>query len=186
MSLKTIAIIAALLLLGIGFNLYQQHQLPKNTLQPLNIPTPHHATISTETNTVYITGAVRKPGIYHIPKDTRVVDALTFAGGTLAQANLEKVNLAAKIKDGQRIFVPAKKASKSRSSTDKQHPITKININHASTKTLSQIPKLSEKTAATIVAFREKNGPFLSIEDLTKIKGIGLKTLEKWRPYITL
>ncbi len=186
MSLKTIAIIAALLLLGIGFNLYQQQQLPKNTLQPLNISNASPAKIETEPLTVYITGAVQQPGLYHIPKDTRVVDALSMAGGTQPQANLEKVNLAAKIKDGQRIFVPAKKARKSRSSTETSPPITAININHASAKTLSQIPKLSVKTAAAIVAFREKNGPFLYLDDLTKIKGIGPKTLEKWRPYLSL
>jgi competence protein ComEA len=186
MSIKTIAVVAALLLLGLGFNLYQHHQLPPNTLQPLDIPTHSTPAITPETVTVYITGAVHHPGLYHIPKDTRIVDALKIAGGKTPQANLEKVNLASKIKDGQRIFVPEKKAPKTPARTTEVQTITPVNLNHASTESLSKIPKLSAKTAADIVAFREKNGPFTHIDDLTKVKGIGLKTLEKWRAYITL
>lgn len=184
MSFKTIAIIAALLLLGIGVNIYQKRATPEESLIPINMQPTHPAHIAETALTVYVTGAVYHPGIYHMAPDSRVSNVLALAGGTRPDANLEKINLAAKLKDGQRILVAAKKVSKTKKERQENTPVTPININHASRETLATVPGLSPKMANTIVTFRDKNGPFTSIEILTQIKGISPKILEKWRPYL--
>jgi len=134
--------------------------------------------------TIYVTGAVYRPGIYHIAPKSRVSDVIALAGGTKPEANLEKINLAAKLKDGQRVLVAAKKTPKKTTSKNEDGSFIPININHASREILATVPGISERMANDIVTFRDKNGPFTSINTLTQIKGIGARTVEKWQPYL--
>jgi competence protein ComEA len=184
MSVKTIAIIAALLLLGMGFNIYQKRATPEATLTPITIPRTQAKPSTTPTLTIYVTGAVYHSGIYHIAPDSRVSDVIALAGGTKPDANLEKINLAAKLKDGQRVLVATKKTTKTIKKKD--DPFIPIHINHASREILAKVPGISSRLANDIITFRDKNGPFTHIDELTQIKGIGAKTIEKWRPYLRL
>lgn len=128
---------------------------------------------------VYISGAVKSPGLYELPKGTRVIDALKRAGGVYPNANLEKVNLAAVLKDGKKVHVIAKRQSKKTS-------IGTVDINSASVSQLIAIPGIGNATAKRIIAYRKKVGKFKSIHDLQRVKGIGQSSLKKLSPYLRL
>jgi competence protein ComEA len=180
MSWKTLAIVGVLLLLGLGFNLYDKQQRPETTLIPLDTPAQH----TSPTIMIHVAGAVRHPGIYHMAPGLRVSDAIAQAGGFLETANVNKVNLAAKLKDGQRILVSEYKVPKSKSKASSKTRVTVVELNYASVDTLMQLPGMSAELAQAIVAFRDRHGPFITIETLTQIKGITPKRLAKWRDYL--
>jgi len=112
----------------------------------------------------------------------------------LPNANLDRVNLAKHIQDGQRILVPfhkitiAKKRPKlSRTLTSSSATSTnKIHLNTASATLLTKVPGIGTKTAALIINYRQKNGPYMSVQDLIEIKGIGPKTLQRIEKYLRL
>jgi competence protein ComEA len=131
---------------------------------------------------VHIAGAVRSPGLYNIPKGLRPIEAVKLAGGFLPQANLDKVNLAKTLKDGNRLFIPATKTSQKKSIASP----SLININAATITDFETLPGIGKKTAASVIANREKVGAFQSIAELLGIKGIGPKKLKKITPFLTL
>lgn len=184
MSWKTPVIIGFLLLLGIGFNYIQTYRTPVHTTLPDSIDqiVPSQEPM----HTIYITGAVKKPGIYSIPIGTRVGEAIGKAGGLLPGAKPEKLNLAAKVKDGQRITVPSSVKASKRHSKKTPLPQGRISLNHATLSTLETLPNMSRQQAQNIADYRAKNGPFFRVEDLEKVTGIGKKSIEKWRPYVHL
>ncbi len=147
---------------------------------------------------VHIAGAIEHPGVYEVTPSIRVMEALKLAGGTLPDANLDGVNLAAKVKDGQRILVPVRKPDRVKPNKSKERvPSTYIEaqvpvpqgypvaINSASKEALMTIPGIGTTVAQRILNTRAGH-LFDSIEDLKKIKGISAKKLEKIRPFITL
>ncbi|MSR88660.1 MAG: ComEA family DNA-binding protein [Candidatus Margulisbacteria bacterium] len=181
--IKILYILSAILILGAGMTYYRNHQANDPTL-PIDIPT-----ISTteappvEPIRIYaqVSGAVYKPGIYKISENLRTKDLIEIAGGVLPEADLDKVNLVAKIKDGKRINIPSKKLEKIQVGTK---PTTKVHINTATAKDLQTLPGIGQKTAETIVAYRQENGPFQTLDGLSHIKGLGPKTLEKIKPLL--
>ncbi len=186
MSFKTLAIIAGLLFLGFGFNIYQKSRLPDTALIPVDAPVSQHAPLPETLVTVHVAGAVRNPGMYRLSPQMRVSDAIAKAGGVRGEVNFDKLNLAAKLKDGQRILVTErKKATKKQQKAQLGTPVI-VNLNHAGVESLRQLPGMSLGMAKAIVAFRDRQGPFVTIDTLTEIKGIGPKTVEKWSPYLRL
>ncbi|MEK9657441.1 MAG: helix-hairpin-helix domain-containing protein [bacterium] len=153
-----------------------QHELKKSPL------TENVLTKKKLTHTIHIAGAVNKPGVYHINHGKRVMDIIEQAGGLKTNANLDKVNLAAKIKDGKRIFIPFKKhrplLAKNTSMTYKMSP---ININNATQKIFCTINGIGPKTAQSIIRYRQKHGLFKNVDELQKVKGISLKKIRKWQ-----
>tara|TARA_A100001015_G_scaffold315976_1_gene429128 strand:- start:1192 stop:1740 length:549 start_codon:yes stop_codon:yes gene_type:complete len=139
--------------------------------------------LSTATVQIHVAGAVAHPGVYEVKKNTRVLDALTLAGGILDHANLDALNLAKKVKDGQRLFVPSKKSSQKKS-LKKQ--VQMINLNTATASELCMLPGIGEKTAALILRYRHEKGGFTAVDELLHIKGIGHKTLAKFRQSVSL
>lgn len=165
---------------------------------------------------VHVAGAVQNPGLYRLPENARVVNAVRAAGGFTEKADEEAVNLAAKLTDGQKLVIqqiptsapdtetattqPDRDSSTSRTSpppnpqTASAHsrPDTeqtvrrKISINTAQPQQLAMLPGIGETLARRIAYYRHQNGPFRRIEDLTAVDGIGDDTLQKIRPYITL
>jgi competence protein ComEA len=121
--------------------------------------------------TVYISGEVKNPGIFSLPSGSRVNDAILRAGGFNPDAISETVNLAAKLEDEDRIIIPGINPMDSPSSESNQKSL--ININTASIEVLDQLPGVGQVKAETIVEFRTKNGPFLSIDDIMNVPGIG-------------
>lgn len=141
--------------------------------------------------TIYVTGAVANPGVYTLPLETRVQDALTAAGGTLANADTSTLNLAARLQDGERLFVPQsgqdnpEETSGSPSEVAEPGAAPKIDINNATQAELESLPGIGPVMAQEIIADREANGPFGTIEDLDRVSGIGPATLERLAPLIT-
>lgn len=115
---------------------------------------------------VHVKGAVNAPGYYELPEGSRYKDALIAAGGETADANLEELNLATIILDGEEIIIASKNSTKSNSTG-------KININTADLYKLCKLEGIGEATAQKIIDYRSSKGPFTSIKDLKKVSGIG-------------
>ncbi len=133
---------------------------------------------------VHVAGNVLKPGVYDLPGDARVVDAVRLAGGATAIADLNAINLANHLKDGQQVYVPAvgEKVSASvaggglnsdgvsNSTPAVEYP---ININSADAALLDELPGVGPATAQAIVTYRDQHGPFANVNGLEEVPGIG-------------
>lgn len=135
---------------------------------------------------VDVQGEVKAPGVYHLPPNSRVNDAIKAAGGPNQSADLSYINQARMVKDGEQIYVD-KKITSSTSITVRRNS-TAINgilsINRASAKELEKLPGIGPVLASRIIDYRKSNGNFQSIDDLRKVQGIGASTLEKFRSKI--
>lgn len=122
-----------------------------------------------------VTGEVVSPGVYELPAGSRVIDAIKAAGGARPKAALSDLNLARVIKDGEQIYVdPIYKADAPiRAGSKAAAPRGPININRASTSELDSLDGIGPVIAKRIIAYRTINGPFIAVEDLLKVSGIG-------------
>ena len=122
-----------------------------------------------------VTGEVVSPGVYELPAGSRVIDALRAAGGAKAKAALSELNLARVIKDGEQIYVdPIYSAgTRARAGTKASAPRGPININRANASDLDSLDGIGPVIAKRIIAYRTTNGPFIALEDLLKVSGIG-------------
>jgi competence protein ComEA len=139
---------------------------------------------------VYITGAVPRPGVYALPKDARIQDAISAAGGFLAEADKSGINLAALLEDGQQLDIPYIEGASPVLGTpvpEVQTSTTElIDINTASIDELDTLPSIGPTTAQKIIDYRETNGPFLNTEDIINVPGIGPGTYESFKDLITV
>jgi competence protein ComEA len=133
---------------------------------------------------VYVTGAVRTPGIVRLPEGARVAEAVELAGGATGKAQLDGVNLAAKVADGQQIVVPERGAAPvvasgagvstaSGGSSGTSTPAAPVNINTATLEQLDGLQGVGPATAQKIIDYRTANGPFKRIDDIKNVTGIG-------------
>jgi competence protein ComEA len=122
-----------------------------------------------------VTGEVVSPGVYELPAGSRVIDAIKAAGGARPKAALSELNLARIIKDGEQIYVdPIYTAgSPTRAGSKATAPRGPININRANASDLDSLDGIGPVIAKRIIAYRTTNGPFLVLEDLLKVSGIG-------------
>ncbi len=142
---------------------------------------------------VYVSGAVIAPDVYILPFDARTKDAILAAGGFAPQADPDAINLAAPLKDGQQIRVPAR-GSTTTSQTQSELAATEasakldglLNLNAASATELEELPGIGQSLAARIVEYREANGRFASVEDLRKVRGIGASLFEQIVGLVTI
>jgi competence protein ComEA len=127
--------------------------------------------------TVDVAGAVVNPGVYSLPINSRVIDAIKAAGDTVKGADVSDINLARIIKDGEQVYIyPPKKggrAARVSPQRAKAKVTGPISLNRASAKELEALDGIGPVLAARIVAYRKINGPFLTVEDLLKVSGIG-------------
>lgn len=135
---------------------------------------------------IHLAGAVSKPGVYQLPQGSRVYQALEKAGGGLAEADLDRVNLAQPLVDGQQVFLPFKGQEGAGYLAAPGAPASRININTADREQLQSLPGIGAVKAQNIISYRQQHGPFHSIEDLLEVNGIGAKTLEGIRDLITV
>ncbi|WP_029177481.1 helix-hairpin-helix domain-containing protein [Streptococcus suis] len=143
---------------------------------------------------VDVKGAVVKPGLYTLEAEARVNDAVEAAGGLTSQADPKSVNLAQKLSDEAVVYVASKDenisvvASTTTSSAMSQEEknTNLVNLNTATEADLQTISGIGSKRAADIIAYREANGGFKSVDDLNNVSGIGDKTMESIRPYVTV
>jgi competence protein ComEA len=156
---------------------------PLPTATPLPSPTP--APIR-----VYVSGAVRSPSVCELPVGATVEDAVGAAGGPTADADLACINLALELQDQQHVHVPKEGEADPppvlSGGGSEQGGTGPININTATADELETLPGVGEVTAQRIVAYREENGPFESIEEIQEVAGIGAKTFEGMRDLIAV
>ncbi|MCF6408556.1 helix-hairpin-helix domain-containing protein [Pseudalkalibacillus salsuginis] len=142
------------------------------------------ADITKETLVVDVKGAVRKPGVFEMKSGQRVNDVVQLAGGFSEDADVNSVNLAQVLVDEMVIYV-AKVGEEALPVVSNEKEDGKIDINRAEDTELETIPGIGPSKAGAIIAYREENGPFSSIDELVNVPGIGQKTLEQLKEYIT-
>jgi competence protein ComEA len=139
---------------------------------------------------VHVAGAVRRPGVYRVPAGARVQDAVRLAGGARPGADVNAINLAAKVADGQQVVVPARapKAgpapgvpSEGAGPAAGAAPGAPVGLNSATAEQLDTLAGVGPATAAKIIEYRTKNGGFRSIDELAQVPGIGPKRMESLR-----
>jgi len=138
---------------------------------------------------VHVAGAVRHPGVYEMPEGSRVEDAIEAAGGPRSSAQLELLNLAAPLVDGQQVLVPRRGSPRENGSPSVAPPApgsAPVHLNTATAEELDALPGIGPVTAQRIVDYRTEHGPFASIEELDAIPGIGPARLEQLRELVTL
>lgn len=138
---------------------------------------------------VHVLGAVNSPGLYSFREGDRAIDAVAAAGGYTEEADRRILNLARFLSDGEQIVVPTQNESESGAALNAagaQVSGGKINLNTADASTLESLPRVGPALAARILAWREENGRFASVEDLMSVSGIGDKTFAGLKDLVTV
>jgi competence protein ComEA len=137
---------------------------------------------------VHVAGAVARPGLYRLPDGSRIDDAIAEAGGAKPRAALDLVNLAAPVADGQQVVVPLRGSTAAAGAADPSTgaPVGKVHLNSATLEQLDELPGVGPVTAQQILAYRDANGAFRSVDELDAVPGIGPATLEQLRPLVDL
>lgn len=150
---------------------------------------------------VYVTGAVKAPGICYLEEGARISDAIDAVGGFSVDAATESVNLAQVASDGQQIAIPTIDEIAQSGPDDSVGGASagssgiiearasgsgggKVNINTATSEELQTLSGIGKSKAEKIISYRQSNGAFKSVDELTNVSGIGEKTLEGLRDYI--
>ena len=128
--------------------------------------------------TVDVAGGVKSPGVYQLPANSRVMDAIIAAGGVRSGTDTSDINLARIVKDGEQIYVDPVTTSNPFVANSGSVRVAKkksgpININRATADELDALPGIGPVLASRIVNYRKANGPFTAIEDLQRVSGIG-------------
>ena len=159
---------------------------PPPTATPAPTPTPRPLR-------VYVSGAVQAPDVYELPADSIVKDAIAAAGGATDEADVEAINQALPLSDGAQVHVPRRQENPpspppvstpipQTTSSSTSGPSGKVNVNTATAEELDTLPGIGPAMAQRIIEGR----PYGSIEDITRVKGIGEATFEKLKDLITV
>jgi competence protein ComEA len=151
---------------------------------------------------LHMAGAVVAPGIVELPSGSRVHEAIAAAGGSTAEADLDRLNLASVVADGQKIYVPRHgEPLPADSSTDSSAGSSgggagaggggapngeRTNLNTAGVEELAALPKVGPVLAQRIVDWRKEHGPFTTVEELDAVDGVGPKMLETLLPLVSV
>lgn len=142
--------------------------------------------VEAEVIVVEIKGQVLRPGVYTMEQGARLNDLMSISGGPTGSADLKNVNLAMKILDGESFYIPSEDEDAPEvlvSGAGEGTGSKKIDLNAATREELMSVTGIGPSTADNILAYREENGRFNSVEDLLNVNRIGEKTLEKIRPF---
>ena len=155
---------------------------------------------------VHITGEVKKTGILKLKEGARIADAIQAAGGKTSEADLDSINLAYELQDGQKIYIPNRKdkikneekvyitsesgnnviKDEKSNNTIKKGGNKKVNINTANQEELETLPGIGTSIANKIIEYRNENGKFQNIEDIQNVKGIGNSKYTNIKEHITV
>lgn len=140
---------------------------------------------------VHVAGAVTRPGVAELPAGSRVIDAVEAAGGALPDADLDRLNLAAKVADGQRVLVPRLGEAGAvdptlESSSSGEITGGLLNLNTATAAQLEELPGIGPVLAAAILEERERRGGFRSVNELRDVRGIGEKRFADLRERVVV
>ena len=182
--------------------LFRDAGSPDGVTITLDEPDPAPAFVSQSaaapaTIKVYISGEARRPGVYELPTDARLDDALQAAGGPTSDAALELVNLAKRLSDEEHIHIPGLSDGSARVSAGEDIPPSaasevardsagRLNINTATVDELTSLPNIGPSRAAAIVDYREREGPFGSVDELMNVGGIGEKITDSIRDLVAV
>lgn len=199
MGASTLALAAACACVAVlvGWRLVVDSQPPVEASLPFAQPEP--TTTPPEPSApvpgvvvVHVAGAVARPGLVIGETDWRVADAVAAAGGSSAGADLDRVNLAAPLRDGERIYIPSDGeavpavAGSNRSGMVETPPSGPIDLNTADAAALETLPGIGPATAGAILAHRDEHGPFGTIDGLVAVRGIGPATLDSLRDHVVV
>lgn len=134
---------------------------------------------------VHVAGAVRRPGVYRVAGDARVRDAVRRAGGARSGADLDAVNLAARVTDGEQVVVPSRAPGPAAAGGSQTGPAAPVSLGSASAEELDSLDGIGPVTAEKIVEWRTRNGGVGSVDELEQVPGIGPKTIESLRGQLT-
>jgi len=180
LSLVTILVLVAVAILG-AITLINTRPAPVeiviNPPPPTITPAP---TLTPAPIVVYITGAVNNPSTISMTVGSRVEDAIVLAGGFTEDADKQAINLADIVRDGTQIHVPSLNSAVNET-VSIATPIGPrvVYINRADVEELITLPDIGRVTAERIIAYREENGNFTSMDDLDNVQGIGPSILAK-------
>lgn len=198
----TIILLLIVIIIGGGIVLYKNIKSEeKITINRASVISENNPAIQKEVPPliIHITGAVKNPGVYQLKSTDRVVDAVKIAGGATEEANLDAINLAALLKDGQKIIVPPRiynengeeinknidnNAGAMYSSSSSGSISGKININTANAIMLQSLPGIGPVLSERIIEYRNQNGFFGVIDDIKDVSGIAEKKYEGIRDLI--
>jgi competence protein ComEA len=187
-STRTVIIVFTLVVLSIAGGVVlllstrpQPVQITINPPIPTSTPEP---TYTPEPILIYVTGAVANPQTtVSVPAGSRVQDVIDAAGGLTDNANLDLVNLAAIVRDGDQVHIPEIGQSTEALPTPSGGEV--VFVNTATLEELMTLPGIGERTAQAIIDYRDANGPFISLEDLDEVSGIGPSTLEAIKDFVS-
>lgn len=206
MKNKSKTIIIVVLIVALVFIAYSQKNLKNESdFKSLNDLSLKESSIASKSNNkkatkviVHLSGAVKNPGVYKLTESDRLIDLIKAAGGLTTKADLDQINLAEKLFDGQKLKIPSLLKLKETSNLKTKNKVINqnysskntdskyLNINRASQAELESLSGIGPAKAATIIKYRSDNGPFAQKKDLLKISGIGPKTLANIEDEIVL
>lgn len=197
-KLLTVFVVAVICLAGFAISSYKIKNDERETLYEFNEDSFAVTEAQSEVSTVvvYIAGEVVKPDVYNISSDARLKDLIEEAGGFTQNADIESLNLAQHLKDGEKIVVGnindkvdknedlAQNINDENTQADDTRLV--VNINTADETELQKLDGIGEKLARNIIAYREKYGDYTSIEEIREADGIGEATFDKIKGNITI
>ena len=176
-----IAVVAVVVIITIGLYMYKQSKedtyMYYEENSDVNEITNEEDVEEEENIIVHITGEIKYPGVLVLKQGDRVVDAIEAAGGETDDADLDRLNLAQMLNDGDKIYIPNKNEENDidNITSEESGP---ININTATLEELIKLPGIGEATANKIIEYRKQNGKFKTIEELKNVPGIGNSKFE--------
>lgn len=149
---------------------------------------------------VHISGAVQSEGIVELEEESRIINAIEKAGGLKENACIKDINLASKLEDGEKIYIPTQEEYNNMQSNNQvesnlketvttknnETKNTKVNINSATQSELETLPGIGAATALKIITYRNENGKFKTVEDIKKVKGIGESKFKEIKDLIVI
>jgi competence protein ComEA len=141
---------------------------------------------ATDQIVVHVSGKVLRPGLVMVGSNARVGDVIMAAGGALPDALLGEINLAAPVVDGGQVLVPGAGTTQATGGWSRTDPPDLVSLNRGTAQELEAVPGLGPVLAVRITKHRESNGPYVEVEDLLDVPGIGEKKLAALREYVVV
>ncbi|RKS10137.1 competence protein ComEA [Nocardiopsis sp. Huas11] len=188
LSRRAVLALTVLGLLAVGATLVALRDRPQTVepdtaVQAATGPAPETGAAPSGDVIVHVSGDVSDPGLFTLDSGARVSDAIEAAGGPLPEAELDGLNLARPLTDGEQIVVGPPDPEDTGAGTAGG---SLVNVNQADAATLETLPGVGEVIAANIIAYREEHGPFVQVEDLVNVSKIGDAVLADIAPLVTV
>jgi competence protein ComEA len=179
---QAIAIVAVLVVLLVAGGRLLAHGGGPTAAVEHTFPAPTAASPTAALIVVDVVGAVHRPGLYRLAGKARVADALARAGGATPKAELDQVNLAAPVADGEQIVVPRRRVVGGPPGIGAPStPAGPVQLSTATAEQLDALPGIGPVTAQKILDYRAKHGAFMSVDELDAIPGIGPARIDQLR-----